>query len=222
MLYMLWEKETCKWHHDLSSHSFYFLHFIFKVHTLYSSLANTTEWFFIFLKRKAFINALFNQLMFCQVKKCLTWQDDILSGGVLTLLDPGPEPGPDSLLAGPWPYQGGGAWSPALGSGHTRPKMWPVCVGGGLKVVRPMINLKCGRKIVSFRNAPPRLSHKMLHIPQKGFLKSRGMRSWVLNAMHLTIHFERAAINDIFAVNLDQGMDDQISFIQGNPGKPRS
>ena len=97
----------------------------------------------------------------------------ILSGGVLTLLDPGPEPGPDSLLAGPWPYQGAGAWSPALGSGHTRPKMWPVCVGGGLKVVRPMINLKCGRKIVSFRNAPPRLSHKKLHIPQKGFLKSR-------------------------------------------------
>ena len=79
MLYMLWEKEICKWHHDLSSHSFYFLHFIFKVHTLYSSLANTTEWFFIFLKRQAFINALFNQLMFCQVKKCLAWQDDTYS-----------------------------------------------------------------------------------------------------------------------------------------------
>ena len=108
MLNMLWEKEICKWHHELNSHSFLLLAlYIQGSHLIFftSKQKRKTKW--------RLLSTFWLTDLNWSTQGMFRWQDDILSGGVLTLLDPGPEPGPDSLLAGPWPYPGGGAWSPA-------------------------------------------------------------------------------------------------------------
>ena len=155
MLNMMWEKEICKWHHELNSHSFLLLalyvqgsHLIFFT----SKQKRKTKW--------RLLSTFWLTDLNWSTQGMFRWQDDILSGGVLTLLDPGPEPGPDSLLAGPWPYPAGGAWSPAQRT-HEAQDVTRCDKSASAVAWKLSIN----QVAVWERETSPRLSHKMLHIP---------------------------------------------------------